>query len=99
MDANKPKLVGLPRQVANEFVLLACLAPLALSDLGAEDFPAVFATDASMHKGAICWAQSPQVLRALWKSCKSKGSDTRLLSPAEQVLRNNCLFYEGKLTD
>ncbi|CAL1144812.1 unnamed protein product [Cladocopium goreaui] len=69
-----------------------------IGDLGAEYFPALFATDASSFKGAICWApQEPRVLRTIWKSCRSKGSYTRLLSPAEQVLRNNGLFDEEKL--
>ena len=98
VDANTPKLVNLPRSVANELVILACLVPLAISDLGAEYFPVLFATDASSFKGAICWApQEPRVLRTIWKSCRSKGSYTRLLSPAEQVLRNNGLFDEEKL--
>ena len=46
VDPNVPKLVRLPRSPANQLALLACLVPLAFSDLGAEYFPAVFATDA-----------------------------------------------------
>eukprot|EP00435_Cladocopium_sp_Y103_P013722 s2211_g3.t1 len=98
LDANAPKLVRLPRSAANELVLLAALAPLAVSDLGAEYLPHIYATDASMFKGAICQALQPAVVvRALWKSCKSKGSYTRLLTPAELVLRSNGLFDEEKL--
>eukprot|EP00435_Cladocopium_sp_Y103_P060225 s990_g22.t1 len=98
LDANVPKLVRLPRSAANELVLLAALAPLAVSDLGAEYLPYIYATDASMFKGAICQALQPAaVVRALWKSCKSKGSYTRILTPAELVLRSNGLFDEEKL--
>ena len=87
-----------PRSVVNELVLLAVLMPLALSDLGAENYPRVFATDASNDKGAICRSElSLPVLRALWKSCRSKGSYTRILSPAEKILKSNGMFDEEKL--
>ena len=98
IDQNNPKLLGLPRVAATELVLLAVLMPLALSDLGAEFLPSVFATDASSTKGAICVADVPvRTARALWRSCRSKGSYTRILSPAEVILRNNGLFSEEKL--
>ena len=81
-------IVGLTRSVANELVMLAVLMPLAISDLGAEYYPLLFATDASIEKGGICSTSVPQaVLRALWKSCRSKGSYTRILSPAERILK------------
>eukprot|EP00435_Cladocopium_sp_Y103_P019932 s4028_g4.t2 len=98
LDANDPKIITLPRSVANELVLLAVLVPLALSDLGAEYCGKVFSTDASSDKGAICWADlSLPVVKTLWKTCRSKGSYTRILSPAEQVLRHNNLLEEEKL--
>lgn len=88
-----PKLLRLPRSVATELVLLAVLMPLAIADLGALYYPKVFATNPSSMKGAICWAKLPQrVLQVLWKRCMSKGSYTRILSPAEVVLRSNGLL-------
>lgn len=98
VDANHPKLVKLSRTVADELVVLAALMPLAISDLGAEYYSSIFATDASSFKGAICEAQvKPELCRALWRSCRSKGSYTRILSPAEQILRSNGMFDEEKL--
>eukprot|EP00435_Cladocopium_sp_Y103_P050885 s1879_g15.t1 len=98
INQNNPKLVKLSRSAANELVLLAVLVPLAISDMSAEYFDRVFSTDASSTKGAICSAEiSPLVAQVLWKSCRSKGSYTRLLSPAEQILRRNGLFEEEKL--
>eukprot|EP00435_Cladocopium_sp_Y103_P028739 s1351_g7.t1 len=98
IDSNAPCLVRLSRSVANELLLLAVLMPLAVSDLGAAYYPKVFATDASMNKGAICWADaSERVIETLWKSCRSKGSNTRILSPAEVILRNNGMMAEEKL--
>eukprot|EP00435_Cladocopium_sp_Y103_P053730 s754_g17.t1 len=98
VDQNNPKLVPLPRSVANELVLLATLMPLALSDLGAEYMPTIFATDASNDKGAICSAAVPKSISAsLWQSCRCKGSYTRIMSPAEVILKRNGLFDEEKL--
>lgn len=88
MDPNNPVTVPLPRKVAEELVLLSVLCPLALSELSAVFHPYVYATDASSHKGAICRSlQPPEVVRTLWKSCKSKGAYTRLLTSAEITLR------------
>eukprot|EP00435_Cladocopium_sp_Y103_P063603 s567_g25.t1 len=98
LDQNNPKVIGLPRSVANELVLLAVLMPLAVSDLSAEYYDGIFSTDASNTKGAICVASVPaRITAALWKSCRCKGSYTRILSPAEVVLRNSGFFDEEKL--
>ena len=87
-DCNCPKLVPLSRKVANELVLLSVLAPLAVSDLGAGYIDKIFCSDASMSKGAICSTKvSRQVAQALWRSCRSKGSYTRLLTPEECLLK------------
>ena len=96
VDQNKPQLIKFPRSVASELVLLAVLIPLAVVDLGAEYFERVFCTDASNEMGAICSAPvSREVAQALWRTCRSKGSYTRLLSPAEVVLKR-CGVLEEK---
>lgn len=80
MDADSPKVIPRPRAIADELVLLSALMPLAISDLGSEYFPRVFATDASSTKGAVCWTHAPlRTVSTLWKSCRCKGSDTRIL--------------------
>ena len=86
-DANNPKVVPLSRGVANELVLAAVLHPLMVTDLGCKYLNKVFATDASSHKGAICSCPvSPLVAEVLWKTSRSKGSYTRLLTPSEITL-------------
>ena len=86
-DANTPKVVPLSRKVANELVLAAVLHPLMMTDLGCRYHDRVFATDASSKKGAICSCPvSPCFSEVLWKTSKSKGSYTRLLTPAEELL-------------
>ena len=97
-DRDRPRLVQLSRQVANELVLLSVLMPFAVFDLAAEYMEEVFCTDASSSKGAICSAPCSRDLHeVLWRSCKSKGSYTRLLSPIETVLANLGEFEPEKL--
>ena len=97
-DRDRPRLVQLSRQVANELVLLSVLMFFAVFDLAAEYMEEIFCTDASSSKGAICSAPCSKGLHeVLWRSCKSKGSYTRLLSPIETVLANLGEFEPEKL--
>lgn len=59
-DPNHPRLVPLPRPVANELVLASILHPLMMTDIGAKYHDRVFATDASSKKGAVCTAPITQ---------------------------------------
>lgn len=70
----KPVLRPLSRVAAQELLLLACLAPVAVSNLSAEFLPEIFATDASMEKGGVVGADCPvEVVKALWRSADRKG--------------------------
>lgn len=93
-DANAPKLMSLSRSVANELVLLSVLVPLCVADLGAEFSQKVYSTDASLAKGAIVSTEvSPQVSQVLWRSSRSKGGYSKLLTPVQSVLAR-CLDFE-----
>ena len=82
------KLVPLSRAVANELCLLAVLIPLAQSELNAPFSDRIFCTDASNTKGAILSAQVPRpVSEVLWKTSRTKGAYSRLLSPVEAALK------------
>ena len=97
-DPNHPKLIPLPRLVAQELVLASILHPLMLSDLGAVYHDRIFATDASQHKGAICsMAVSPDVAEVVWKTSRSKGSYTRLQTPSEILLKRLGVLEEQDL--
>ena len=86
-DPNKPRVIRLPRCVATELTLLAVMMPLAISDLSAPYHPNIFCSDASADKGAFCTARIPEhLIPILWKTERSKGAYTRLLSPAEIAL-------------
>lgn len=79
-DSADPQLVGLPRAVANELTLVSVLSPLCVSDIAVDFCDRLFATDASLKKGAI--VSSPldrDIMQLLWRSCRSKGGYSKLL--------------------
>ena len=91
----KPRLVRLTREVANELTVLALLVCMAVSDLRAEASPWVFATDASMKKGAICKAKiDKDFSKVLWRTSRSKGAYHRLLTPLQDLSRRLELLEE-----
>ena len=95
LDQKNPRVIKLPRSVANELVLLAVLMPFMVHELLADYLPTAFATDASSRKGAICQALvGIDVVEVLWKHCKSKGAYTRLLTEPESFLRQLEVFEE-----
>ena len=74
-----PKMLHLPRKVANELMLLAVLAPLMSSNLGASFFDKIFATDSSKDVGAVVSCRvGSDISRTLFNGCKTKGAYTRL---------------------
>lgn len=88
VDKDIPKIVALSREVATGLVLLSCLAPIALSDIGLPFETEIYCTDASLHKGAILKASvNEELAEVLWKTSKTKGAYTRLLSPLDEALK------------
>ena len=88
-NPDRPRLIPLPRKVACELVLVASLCVFAVFDLAADYDSKLYCTDASSHKGAIVSTPAGRrIVEVLWKSMRSKGAYTRLLSPAECVLKN-----------
>ena len=87
IDSAHPRLVQLPRPVANEMVMLAVLAPLMVADLGAVFDDQVYSTDASDSKGAITSTVVPEnIAMKLWRSGRSKGAYTRLKTAYELLI-------------
>ena len=87
-DREHPRAIQLTRKVAGELVLLAVLAPLAVTDISVPFSRDIYCTDASLEKGAILKASvSKDVAEVLWKTSKSKGAYSRLLSPVECLLK------------
>ena len=94
MDKYSPSessVVPLPRGVANELCLLAVMAPNITTDLSADYFHEIFATDASNQRGAVVAVVAAPLARliyqALWRCRKTKGSYARLQSLDENTAR------------
>eukprot|EP00435_Cladocopium_sp_Y103_P056416 s1162_g19.t1 len=72
-------VMRLSRSTAEELTMLACLVPVAVSDLAAPIQSTVYATDASLAKGAIVRADvSDDVAKVLWVDGDRKGGYTKL---------------------
>ena len=69
VTAGSPKVIALPRAVADELVVVSALAPLACSDLRAPLLPSVFATDSSEEAAAA--VQAPCGSRGLSLFCNA----------------------------
>ena len=69
----------LPRSCASELTILSCLVPLIVSDVSAPVSRTVYATDASLQKGAIVKTDVPlDVAKCLWLDGDRKGNYTKL---------------------
>ena len=100
VSSSSAKLVGLPRRVANELVLLSALCPLMSSDITVPHSQTIYASDASNERGAVVEAEiTEDVQEALHRSCKSKGTYTKLSSPQESMLRRIGILEEGDEED
>lgn len=87
-DNGEEKVFHLPRTSAEELAMLAAVAPFIASDISAPVLPEVFATDASLQKGAICRSPLPQgVADRLWLEGDRKGSYTQLENGFRAALR------------
>ena len=83
-----PRVIPLPRKVAQELTMLAVLAPMMMTDLSASMSDEVYATDSSDLKGAIVKTKVPRKLaRALWRSSRKKGGYVRMLTKTEALIK------------
>eukprot|EP00438_Fugacium_kawagutii_P012773 Skav217633 [mRNA] locus=scaffold1334:5610:19402:- [translate_table: standard] len=88
VSKDSPKVIALPRSVAQELCLLAVLSPLMITDLAAKLDPTFYATDASDSHGAIvCAPVQPSLARALWRTGKKKSGYVRMLSRTQAILK------------
>ena len=79
----------LPRSIAEELVLSAVLSWVAASDVSTPIIGRIFATDASLHKGAVVSRiASRDIARTLWLGGDKKGGYTMLDEPPAAMLRS-----------
>eukprot|EP00434_Breviolum_minutum_P029037 symbB.v1.2.025685.t1/scaffold2428.1/size79313/2 len=95
LDTENPVLRPLSRKAAEELLLLACLAPVAGSNLAVPFSDRLFATDASSGKGGIAEAEcSHEISKALWLAADRKGSSVPLGSGLSEVLEEYDPLHE-----
>lgn len=93
-DPSEPKLLVLSRKVVTELVLLNVLAPLCTADIATGFCPSIFTTDASLNKGAILQCSlSKEIMSVAWRTLRSKGAYSKLLTPAQSLL-GRCMDFE-----
>eukprot|EP00438_Fugacium_kawagutii_P011127 Skav225814 [mRNA] locus=scaffold4730:86041:89725:- [translate_table: standard] len=87
-DRDNPKIIPLPRKVADELVLVATLMPLAVTELSADFDSFIYCADASNTHGAALRAPASRDLcEVLWKSARGKGSYAKILTPLQVALK------------
>eukprot|EP00438_Fugacium_kawagutii_P033672 Skav204069 [mRNA] locus=scaffold3:515457:529911:- [translate_table: standard] len=78
----------LPRKVATELAMLACLVPLLVTDVSCPVLDEVFATDASLSSGAIVSARvDKKIAEMLWLDGDRKGYYTMLQNGFRAALK------------
>ena len=83
-----PDVFELPCRTADELVLAAVLAFVAVTDASVPFAREVFAIDASLSKGAITAREiPPDVARVLWMGGYKKGAYTMVDPPFKEILR------------
>ena len=83
-----PIVRPLTRQVAQELVSLAVVAPLIFSNVAVGYLDQCFATDASVQKGAIVKTKvHPKVQEEFWLSADKRGAYTHLANDFRALLR------------
>ena len=86
-SSSPPRIIKLPHSVRDELIVLAVLAPLVLTNIGALFGSHAFATDASQDMGAIVSSpMSSQMQSLLFRVCASKGSYTRMQNARDRLL-------------
>ena len=96
-SSSPPRIIKLPHSVRDELIVLAVLAPLVLTNIGALFGSHAFATDASQDMGAIVSSpMSPQMQSLLFRVCASKGSYTRMQNARDRLLADEDFDDDGQ---
>ena len=95
IDPSHPRMIRLPRSVAQELCLASILVLFAVSNIATPFASRVFCSDASVEMGAFCSSHiDAELSECLWKCTRSKGAYHRLLSPAESLSKRLGLLEE-----
>ena len=93
--AGGSSLRELPRKAAEELLVLACLGPLAASNIAAPFSDVVYASHASSGKGGLVAAPVPEELsKVLWRTAVRKPKNPRLQSRTAALHRIKDAWFE-----
>ncbi len=82
-----PVLWPLSRRAGDELAVMSCLLPIAVSNLAASMSREVFATDASLAKGAIVSTEVEEfAAEAMWRSADKRVRSIPMMRSSEAVL-------------
>ena len=88
VPAKSREPLRLSRRLAQELVLCAVLSPIAATDLTAKQSEEVYATDASLARGAACRCVLPlHAARSLWQNGDRRGAYSRLEEGPQVLLK------------
>ena len=88
VEPNNPKMIKLPRSVAQELCLASILVLFAVSNIATPFSQKIYCSDASTEKGAFCsTVVEEEMAEVLWKVSRSKGAYHRLLTPSESLAK------------
>ncbi len=95
IDPNHPRMIRLPRSVAQELCIASILVLFAVTNIATPFASKVFCSDASVEMGAFFSSHiDAELSECLWKCTRSKGAYHRLLSPAESLSKRLGLLEE-----
>eukprot|EP00435_Cladocopium_sp_Y103_P068180 s1247_g31.t1 len=89
LDCPDTLVHNLSRAHAQELVLLAVMSPLMFSNIAVDYLETIFATDASLSKGAVVKTSiGKEVQEFVWQAADKKGSYTHLDNAFRAILRH-----------
>eukprot|EP00435_Cladocopium_sp_Y103_P039317 s2363_g10.t1 len=88
-EAKEDVILPLPRSISRELVVLSALSPLMCSNVAVSYLGHVFATDASLAKGAVVRADIDHaVCEEVWLNSELKGQYVMLESGFREILKH-----------
>eukprot|EP00435_Cladocopium_sp_Y103_P003960 s4316_g1.t1 len=88
-------VLQLPRKTADELVLASALSALCFTDLSTPYSQKIYATDASLARGAVCsCVVDEEISKLVWLGGDRKGGYTKLDSNERAILRSVGEFEE-----
>ena len=98
LDPERPRMRRLDRRAACELQLVAALAPVIASNLAVPFTDRLFATDASLAKGAVVEAYAEkEIVEAVWRSSERRAPNVPMMRSSQAILAMYDPMFEERL--